>query len=67
MEIIKHGRTYEAPQVVVCPVCECEFTYVKKEVKENWVRVTAEDSDLTFTYIHCPECGKTIIINDFRK
>jgi uncharacterized protein (DUF2225 family) len=67
MEIIKHGRTYEAPQVGVCPVCECEFTYVKKEVKENWVRVTAEDSDLTFTYIHCPECGKTIIINDYRK
>jgi uncharacterized protein with PIN domain len=67
MEIIKHGKTYVPPQVKVCPICDCEFSYVKKEVKENWVRVTAEDSDLTFTYIHCPECGKTIIINDYRK
>ena len=66
MEIIKHGKTYMPPQVKVCPICECEFSYVKKDIKENWVRVTAEDSDLTFTYIHCPECGKTIIINDYR-
>jgi uncharacterized protein with PIN domain len=67
MEIIKHGKTYVPPQVKVCPICDCEFSYVKKDIKENWVRVTAEDSDLTFTYIHCPECGKTIIIKDFRK
>ena len=67
MEIIKHGRTYEAPQVEVCPVCECEFAYVRKDIKENWVRVTSEDSDLIYTYINCPECGKTIIIKDYRK
>ena len=34
MEIIKHGRTYEAPQVKVCPDCECVFTYVKKDIKD---------------------------------
>lgn len=67
MEIIKHGRNYEVPQIEVCPNCECEFSYVKKDIKENWVRVTAEDSDLTFTYVHCPECGRTIIIKDYRK
>ena len=66
MEIIKHGKTYEEPQVKVCPVCECEFSYVKKDIKAHWVRVTVEDSDLTHTYINCPECGKTIIIKDFR-
>lgn len=33
MEIIKHGKTYEAPQVKICPVCECEFSYVKKRHK----------------------------------
>ena len=31
MEIIKHGKTYEEPQVKVCPDCECVFTYVKKD------------------------------------
>lgn len=67
MEIIKHGKTYEVPKKGVCHNCDCEFSYVKKDIKENWVRVTSEDSDLTFTYIHCPECGKTIIIKDFRK
>ena len=67
MEIIKHGRTYEAPQVEVCPVCECEFSYVKGDIIQNWVRKNAYDSDLTYTYVNCPECGKTIIIKDFRK
>lgn len=67
MEIIKHGITYEVPQVEVCPVCECEFSYVTKDITAHWVRVTAEDSDLLYTYINCPECGKTIIIKDFRK
>ena len=32
MEIIKHGKTYEVPQVKVCPNCECEFSYVKKDM-----------------------------------
>ena len=67
MEIIKHGRTYKAPQIKVCPVCECEFSFVEKDIKQNWVRVTSEDSALTYTYVNCPECGKTIIVNDFRK
>ena len=59
MEIIKHGKTYEEPQVKVCPECDCEFSYVKKDIKENWV--------VGIAYINCPECGKTIIIKDFRK
>ena len=67
MEIIKHGKTYEVPQVKVCPDCECEFSYTKKDIQENWVRKNAYDSDLIYTYINCPECGKTIIIKDFRK
>ena len=67
MEIIKHGKTYEEPQVKGCPDCGCVFAYVKKDIKENWVRETAYDSDLIYTYINCPECGKTIIIKDFRK
>lgn len=67
MEIIKHGKTYEEPQVKVCPDCECVFTYVEKDINQNWVRKNAYDSDITYTYINCPECGKTIIIKDFRK
>jgi len=67
MEIIKHGKTYEAPKKGVCHNCECVFTYVKDDIQENWVRVNAYDSDLMYTYINCPECGKTIIIKDFRK
>jgi len=67
MEIIKHGKTYEAPQEKVCPDCECVFTYVEKDITQNWFRKNAYDSDLIYTYINCPECGKTIIIKDFRK
>ena len=67
MEIIKHGRFYKAPQEKTCPDCGCVFTYVKKDIKENWVRENACESDLIYTYIHCHECGKTIIIKDFRK
>ena len=67
MEIIKHGKTYEAPQVKVCPDCECEFSYIKEDIKQNWVRETAEESNLIYTFINCPECGKTIIIKDYRK
>ena len=25
------------------------------------------ESDILYTYINCPECGKTIIIKDYRK
>ena len=67
MEIIKHGIYYEAPQVKVCPDCDCEFSYVQGDITENWFRKNAYDSDLIYTYINCPECGKTIIIKDFRK
>jgi DNA-directed RNA polymerase subunit RPC12/RpoP len=67
MEIIKHGRTYKAPQIKTCPICECEFSYEEKDIEQNWVRINAYDSDLTYTYINCPECGTTIIIKDYRK
>lgn len=67
MEIIKHGKTYETPQVKVCPYCECEFSYVEKDIMQNWVRKNANDYDLIYTYINCLECGKTIIIKVFRK
>ena len=67
MEIIKHGKTYVPPQVKVCPDCACEFSYVQGDITQNWVRKNVYDSDLLYTYINCPECGKTIIIKDFRK
>ena len=67
MEIIKHGINYIAPQEKTCPECKCEFSFVEKDIKQNWVRENAYESDLTYTYINCPECGKTIIIKDFRK
>jgi transcription initiation factor TFIIIB Brf1 subunit/transcription initiation factor TFIIB len=67
MEIIKHGKTYKAPKEMTCPDCGCVFTYKDTDIEQNWVRVTAYDSDLTYTYIVCPECRKTIIIKDFRK
>ena len=65
MEIIKHGKTYEEPQVKVCPDCECEFTYVEKNIK-TVLGFWGEINDIKYTYINCPECGKTIIIKDFR-
>lgn len=67
MEIIKHGINYEAPKKGVCHNCKCVFTYVKDDIQENWVRETAYDSSLTYTYLTCPDCGETIIMKDFRK
>ena len=69
MEIIKHGKTktYKAPKEMTCPKCGCVFTYVEDDIKQHWVRITAYDSDLTCTYINCPECDEDIIIKDFRK
>ncbi len=67
MEIIKHGKTYEAPQEKVCPDCECVFSYVEKDIKQKQVREIAYVSYLIYRYINCPECGKTIIIKDCRK
>ena len=59
MEIIKHGRTYKAPQEKTCHACECVFTYVERDIKQNWI--------VGIAYINCPECGNSIIIKDFRK
>lgn len=67
MEIIQHGKTYEEPQVKICPDCGCVFIYKEKDIQENWVRETAYDSSLTYTYLSCPDCGETIIMEDFRK
>lgn len=66
MEIKIFGKTYELPREKVCPDCQCVFTYVKKDIEENWVREDAYNSNLIYTYVNCPECGKTIIIKDFR-
>lgn len=63
MEIIKHGINYVAPQEKTCPECICKFSFVEKDIKRCWGGI----NDLKYTYINCPECGKTIIVNDFRK
>ena len=63
MEIIKHGRFYKAPQEKTCPDCGCVFSYVEKDINQNWVGI----NELNYTYINCPECGEIIIIEDFRK
>ena len=62
MEIIKHGNLYEAPMERECPDCKCVISYVENDLEQIRVWVSAYDSDLTYTYINCPECGKTIII-----
>ena len=58
MEIIKHGNTVINGK---CPKCECEFLYQKKDIEYSY-----DISKLKYTYIICPECGKIIIIDDFR-
>ena len=63
MEIIKHGRFYKAPQEKTCPDCGCVFSYVEKDINQNWAGI----NELNYTYINCPECCEIIIIEDFRK
>ena len=67
MEIIKHGKTYKAAKEMTCPDCDCIFTYKDTDVKQNWVRIIRFYLSITYTYIICPECHKTIIIKGFRK
>lgn len=63
MEILKHGNTVINGK---CPKCECEFLYQKKDIEYSYDRINAYESELEYTYIICPECGKIIIIDDSR-
>jgi len=63
MEILKHGNTVINGK---CPKCECEFLYQKRDIEYSYDRINAYESKLEYTYIICPECGKIIIIDDFR-
>lgn len=64
MEIIKHGNTIMHGK---CPKCECEFLYQKNDIAYSYDRIDAYASELEYTYVTCPECHRTIIIDDFRK
>lgn len=73
MEVIRHGNKFS--RKVVCPVCQCEFIYDKKDVlsKDNYGGFVAElsinygakflketkETDYPY-YVICPECGHKI-------
>lgn len=69
MKVIKHGCNYRKPvsnndtETISCP-CGCEFTYNKYDIKKDYVRLNAYESD-DINYISCPECGYNIILSRY--
>jgi len=57
MEIIKHGTAYEEldSYSCICPKCDCEFKYVKRDVNSY---LNEE------CYVICPECFSDIKLPD---
>lgn len=64
MKILRHGDTMMNGK---CPKCRCEFLYQKHDIEYSYDRINAYESELEYTYITCPECGRKVIIDDFRK
>jgi hypothetical protein len=69
MKVIKHGCNYRKPisnndtMTSNCP-CGCELTYNKYDIKSDYVRLNAYESD-NINYIECPECGYKMILNRY--
>ena len=59
--ILKNGNTFTK---AVCPRCECEFLYQEESVETMWNRITAYESEIEYTYVICPECGKVIKLDE---
>lgn len=57
MVIIKHGTAYEKlnSYLCICPKCDCEFEYVKRDVNSY---LNEE------CYVICPECFSDIKLPD---
>ena len=51
MKVIKHGNTCDTQ---VCPKCQCEFVFTKKD------KIEADILGTTLFYVICPECGRDI-------
>lgn len=43
-----------------CDSCHCEFLYQTCEIKDEYERIDAYNSQLLYRYIKCPECGHII-------
>lgn len=48
---MKHGK---------CLKCYCEFLYSQKDIKYEYDRINAYESELEYTYVRCPECDSIV-------
>lgn len=64
MKVLRHGDTMIKGK---CSKCRCEFLYQNRDIEYSYDRISLCESELEYTYIRCPECGGTMIIDDFRK
>ena len=64
MKVLRHGDTMMNGK---CPKCGCEFLYQKRDISYSYDRISMYESELEYTYITCPECGRKIILEDLRK
>lgn len=61
-QIIHHGNTIKR---ITCNKCNCVFSYSKHDIEYIYDRHNAYDSDLEYSYVECPECKNTVIIERY--
>lgn len=55
MRVCKHGN-YETDIQVICPNCDCIFTYKKKELLTAVNYSFADNQGSAIEFVSCPEC-----------
>ena len=60
MFIFKHGKFIKKAS---CEKCGCGFLYnTQKDVKVEYKRINAYESENLYEYVWCPECEEKVII-----
>lgn len=65
IKVIKHGNSIKY-QHCECDICGCEFLYEGHDVKTEYDRVDAYNSERLYDYIKCPECSHTIKLKNYK-
>ena len=54
MRILEYGCI--KPDIIKCTSCDAKLEYTENDIKRRWV------GPILFKMVHCPACGKPIIM-----